>query len=79
MSKIVSELNGTHPILTTATVVSEAMPNGKVWVEVDYTSNDYPLPQLYRVEEILGFLLPLAYVEHHADGLVTGTIPMGSS
>lgn len=76
MGQAVSELTGQPPIVTTATVGSDVMSDNTVWLMVDFTTNDQPLPQRYRVTEILGFLLPLATTEHHPDGSVTGTVPL---
>lgn len=82
MGEPLQDILGTPPICTTATAVGvpgEGIPDGNeafVWLEVDFTSNDEPLPQMYRIKEILGFLLPLAHVTRSADGQTTvGTLP----
>lgn len=81
-ARVAVYIYGTPPIVTTATVLVDPDDDpASVWLGVDYTSNDQQLPQRYKVEEILveeilGFLLPLAHVEHHPDGSTTGTIPL---
>lgn len=85
MGAAVSAIYGTPPIVTTATCLGapgEGIPDGStdfVWLGVDFTVNDDALPQMYRVEEIIGFMLPLATTTHHPDGSVTGTVPLEGS
>lgn len=68
-----AELHGTPPIVTTATVLGRADDHGRWWLSLDIAQNE-TLPQMYRVEEIIGFLMPMAVIERSADGqTVTGT------
>lgn len=79
------EILGTPPIVTTGTVTAvegvgpdeSAAFDGRCWIDIDIAQGQ-TLPQLYKVAEILGFLLPMAIVEHHEDGSVTGTFPPGT-
>jgi hypothetical protein len=77
------DLTGALPIVTTATVAALDPEGGShflgdgVWLEVDIAQG-MTLPQRYRVEEVIGFLLPLAHIEHHADGSTTGSFPEGT-
>ena len=76
--QIASEMSGTPPLLTTATVVERDPAGGHfagdgVWLEVDIAQGQ-TLPQRYRVEEVLGFVFPLAEVTRHEDGSLTGRI-----
>lgn len=73
----IAEMNGSPPLVTTATVL-EGPVDGHVWLGVDFTTNDAQLPQRYRVSEVIGFMLPLAEVTHHEDGSTTGTFPLGT-
>lgn len=76
MGEMVADIYGTPPFCTTATVLSAPdESDGFVWLGVDFTANDEPLPQRYRVSEVIGYLLSLATVERHADGSITGTLP----
>lgn len=74
MGAIVADVYGTPPIVTTGTVLADAHgeKDQSVWVNVDYAEGE-TLPQRYRVEEIIGFMLPMAVVTHHPDGSATGT------
>lgn len=72
------------PIVTTGTVLGPVGPpyNGpdlrvasRYWVDVDIAQGE-TLPQMYLVEEIIGFLMPMAHVERSEDGhVITGTLP----
>lgn len=78
MGAAVSELTGQPPIVTTATVM-EHDPEGTftgdgVWLAVDIAQGT-TLPQRYRVDELIGFLMPLAKVTDHGDGTLTATLP----
>lgn len=74
MGSIVADLYGTPPIVTTATVVG-LDEDGMCWLQVDIAQNQQ-LPQRYRVEEIVGFLMPMAIVTSSPDGQTTyGTLP----
>lgn len=84
MGEPLQDILGTPPICTTATVLAapgQDIPDGNdafVWLGVDFTQNDEQLPQMYRVKEVIGYLLPLAHVTRSADGQTTwGTLPEG--
>lgn len=77
MGAFPSEVFGTPPIVTTGTVLEPVHGDIYVWIAVDIAV-DETLPQQYRVEEILGFLMPMAVVERSADGqTLTGRFPEG--
>lgn len=71
------EITGMVPIVTTATVAGEPgeqpVEGEHVWLMVDIAQGE-TLPQRYKVTEVIGFLMPMAVVEHHADGSTTGRI-----
>lgn len=74
MGSAVSDIYGTPPIVTTGTVLDmEPATPQHVWVNVDIAQGE-TLPQQYKIEEILGFLMPMAVVTHHPDGSTTGRI-----
>ncbi len=73
--EIASEMAGSPPIVTTATVHGPAHEPGVLWCVVD-VAKETTLPQMYKVEQIVGVLMPMAVVEHHADGSITGTLPL---
>lgn len=77
MGEIAAEVMGHPPFVTTATVAEGVDGNHHVWLLVDI-AQDQTLPQRYKVEEIIGFLMPMAIVERSADGQTTyGRIPEG--
>lgn len=74
MGAMVADLYGTPPFVTTATVLGPA-EGSRWWLDVD-VAQDQQLPQMYRVEEIVGFLMPMAVVTSSPDGQTQyGTIP----
>jgi hypothetical protein len=77
MGATVAEVFGTPPIVTTATVIQEPDGNNHVWLATDVAQGQ-TLPQCYSIQEILGFMLPMALIEEHPDGSTTGTFPKGT-
>lgn len=68
MGEAVSDIYGTPPIITTATVLGPTDDTEeRFWLNVDIAQGQ-TLPQNYRVSEILGVMMPLATVVTSADG-----------
>lgn len=81
MGAAVADIYGTPPIVTTATVIGKAEQDRRGeplwWLDVDIAQNQ-TLPQMYGLDEIIGFLMPMAKVYSSEDGQTTvGVLPEG--
>jgi hypothetical protein len=66
MGAAVADIYGTPPIVTTATVIEPPMDDDTVWLNMDIAKGE-TLPQRYKIDEIIGYMMPLVTVERQGN------------